>query len=76
VLQAVGHGRREDERNVVPKHLGNCSFCYHALYVSGKGGFCSCGEVAYCSKTCQRVDWRRHHKRNCAFHNGNMEEVN
>jgi hypothetical protein len=66
ILQATGvSSNSRQDRTAVPPRQDNCHFCYHYI-PRGKGGMCPCGEVGYCSTSCQAVDWRRHHKAVCA----------
>jgi len=43
-----------------------CANCHEHNYKT-KFKTCPCGKVAYCDKTCQRADWKKH-KKFCTWH--------
>jgi hypothetical protein len=44
-----------------------CAACDAEEPVRGFFKLCArCGKAAYCSKACQKADWRARHKRACA----------
>ena len=61
----MANARQGGDRINVPGILEVCNFCYHVVPPGGNGGVCICSTVGYCSVECQRLDWRRHHRRTC-----------
>ena len=51
-------------RRVTDPNIEVCSFCCHDT-PDGAGGHCPCREVFYCSRECQTLDWKRHHRQVC-----------
>ena len=52
-----------EERVNMATPYPHCHFCYELVKTGG--GVCPCGMVGHCSKECQKLDWKRNHKKVC-----------
>jgi ankyrin repeat protein len=56
--------RGKPEYGKLPDNAARCSNCIEKMECKALNFCASCGVVRYCSKVCQKADWKRH-KRNC-----------
>ena len=65
----------ERVRGRLTPQLEICYLCFQPAHDREmRGGVCPCQQIAYCSRECRDLDWRRRHRFECVYNHIRAED--